>query len=190
MSDIEAVVVPKELYYHEVAYVRGLEAEIADLNHRLDIAAEERHARLGQLERLREAKDTFFQNAEAWEAKCNAAWKERDEAKAEIARLTEARDTIAQQRNELTHDIDWEILRAEKAEAEVARLTAENQRFKELIRSETAWLRSLGGVVERVAQVSQGQPDTGEKPSPLQAIADILKPFTFKGVKPDTGEKA
>lgn len=27
MSDIRAVVVPKELYYHEVAYVRGLEAE-------------------------------------------------------------------------------------------------------------------------------------------------------------------
>ncbi len=31
MSDIEITVVPKDLYYHEVAYVRGLEAQNADL---------------------------------------------------------------------------------------------------------------------------------------------------------------
>jgi hypothetical protein len=28
MTNPEIVVVPKELYYHEVAYVRGLEAEV------------------------------------------------------------------------------------------------------------------------------------------------------------------
>lgn len=33
-----AVVVPRELYYHEVAYVRGLEAEIARLRNLLDEA--------------------------------------------------------------------------------------------------------------------------------------------------------
>jgi hypothetical protein len=31
MSEPIAVVVPKELYYHEVAYVRGLEARVAKL---------------------------------------------------------------------------------------------------------------------------------------------------------------
>lgn len=31
MSDIEVTVVPRELYYHEVAYVRGLEARNAEL---------------------------------------------------------------------------------------------------------------------------------------------------------------
>jgi hypothetical protein len=29
MSELELHLVPKELYYHEVAYVRGLEAQIA-----------------------------------------------------------------------------------------------------------------------------------------------------------------
>ena len=28
MSELQAVVVPRELYYHEVAYVRGLEAAL------------------------------------------------------------------------------------------------------------------------------------------------------------------
>jgi hypothetical protein len=31
MTELKVVVVPKELYYHEVAYVRGLEAEIERL---------------------------------------------------------------------------------------------------------------------------------------------------------------
>ena len=106
-------------------------------------------------------------------------------------------------------------LKAERdeAKAEIARLVTENQRFKELIKSEIAWLRSLApkesddangeeienalikakAEVDRLRSgitpnVSREYSDTGEKPSPLQAIADILKPFTFKGVKPDTGE--
>jgi hypothetical protein len=29
MSDLEITVVPRNLYYHEVAYVRGLEAKLA-----------------------------------------------------------------------------------------------------------------------------------------------------------------
>jgi hypothetical protein len=33
---------------------------------------------------LRETKDTFFRNAEAWETKCNAAWVERDAAEAQL----------------------------------------------------------------------------------------------------------
>ena len=35
MSDLEVTLVPKELYYHEVAYVRGLEKEIATLRARV-----------------------------------------------------------------------------------------------------------------------------------------------------------
>lgn len=31
MSDVQVTTVPKELYYHEVAYVRGLEARNAEL---------------------------------------------------------------------------------------------------------------------------------------------------------------
>ena len=31
MTELIAVVVPKELYYHEIAYVRGLEARVAVL---------------------------------------------------------------------------------------------------------------------------------------------------------------
>jgi hypothetical protein len=91
------------------------------------------------------------------------------QANAEIARLTHERDVWQGKAKYYGSEVG-------KAEAELTRLAAENQKFKALIASETAWLRSL-------------QPDTGEQPSPLQAIADILKPFTFKGVvKPDTGE--
>jgi chromosome segregation ATPase len=119
---------------------------------------------------------------EEWKAEIaglRAAWEqavaERDAAKAEIARLQ-------RENSDLNHNIVGMrssntslVAERDEAKAEIARLTAENQKFKALIASETAWLRSL-------------QPDTGEQPSPLQAIADILKPFTFKGVKPDTGE--
>jgi RNase adaptor protein for sRNA GlmZ degradation len=38
MSDIEITMVPKDLYYHEVAYVRGLEARNAELVAERDIA--------------------------------------------------------------------------------------------------------------------------------------------------------
>jgi hypothetical protein len=31
LTELIAVVVPKELYYHEIAYVRGLEARVAKL---------------------------------------------------------------------------------------------------------------------------------------------------------------
>ena len=37
MSDLELHLVPKELYYHEIAYVRGLETQIAELKKELDI---------------------------------------------------------------------------------------------------------------------------------------------------------
>jgi hypothetical protein len=38
MSDVQVTMVPKELYYHEVAYVRGLEARNAELVAERDIA--------------------------------------------------------------------------------------------------------------------------------------------------------
>jgi hypothetical protein len=38
MSDIEITMVPKDLYYHEVAYVRGLEKKNAELVAERDIA--------------------------------------------------------------------------------------------------------------------------------------------------------
>jgi phage shock protein A len=46
---------------------------------------------------LRETKDTFFRNAEAWETKCNAAWVERDAAEAQLRVLREALEEIARQ---------------------------------------------------------------------------------------------
>ena len=36
MSDPEIVTVPRELYYHEVAYVRGLEAQLATAMAKID----------------------------------------------------------------------------------------------------------------------------------------------------------
>jgi multidrug resistance efflux pump len=95
-----------------------LKAEIAELKHRLDIAAEERHARLGQLERLREAKDTFFRNAEAWEAKYDEAKAELEEWRRDYDRGTRMSDLSAEVRSEINH---WRE-RAEIAEAEIARL--------------------------------------------------------------------
>jgi predicted nucleic acid-binding Zn-ribbon protein len=73
--------------------------------------------------------------------------KENDEWRRDYDRGTKMSDLSAEVRSEINH---WRG-RAEKAEAEIARLTAENQRFKELIESEKAWLRSL-------------EPDTGETP--------------------------
>jgi chromosome segregation ATPase len=65
---------------------------------------------------LRETKDTFFRNAEAWEAKCNAAWAERDRMEQE------------HQDFRLQNDAEWRAkldhLKAQIAakDAEIARL--------------------------------------------------------------------
>lgn len=42
MSDLKITLVPRELYYHEVAYVRGLEAINAELRNAFEEIAEAR----------------------------------------------------------------------------------------------------------------------------------------------------
>lgn len=58
-----------ECRLRQTAVTRALEAEARERALEADCAS------------LRETKDTFFRNAEAWETKCNAAWMERDHAR-------------------------------------------------------------------------------------------------------------
>ena len=156
MSDVATLIAEARRYSEAPSTVDALAAEIAELNHRLDIAEEERHARRGQLERLREAKDTFFRNAEAWEAKCNAAWKERDEAKAEKEGWY---DMYMMAKNE-TGQANAEIARLREALKPFAEAAEEYDELDE--DSQCIWGASFNTLGDLRRAAAALKPDTGE----------------------------
>jgi hypothetical protein len=89
MSEPIAVVVPKELYYHEVAYVRGLETKLAAKN--------------AEIAEAREA--VAFQNKVIVSGTLKL-----NEARAEIAALREALTEIADEQKVYKGHGDYDIL--------------------------------------------------------------------------------